>query len=171
MGIRSTNSAGKYVAGSSMTRIYEITPKTFGLTTRLQLLLGVGTTLACFALPMIIFPPWSWREIITGLLTWLALTFSWYIEHNYSLEVDDNGVRIVGGRVIRKGHVRYLRELDRTPWRGGRRLVLSEHAPARARLFGGIVVIPKGVPDYEQIKGKVFTRTANSGVTSRGQDT
>ena len=27
-------------------------------------------------------------------------------------------------------------------------MVLSEHAPAWARLFGGVIVIPKSVPDY-----------------------
>jgi len=146
---------------------YKITPAHFGFTTRLQWLLSFGT-LACFVLPMIIFPlirpSWAWtpREIIAGVLTWLFLTFWWYVQHNYSLEVDDNNLRIVGGRVIRKGRVRYAREFDSPPWRGGPRLVLSEHERVWARLFGGVIVIPKGVPDYEQIKEKVSTWMVNS---------
>jgi hypothetical protein len=147
--------------------MYKITPAHVGFTTRLEVLLELGT-LACFVLPMLIFPwirpSWAWtpREIIAGLMTWLFLSFWWYVQHNYSLEVDDNSVRIVGGRVIRKGHLRYVREINRRPWRGGRRLVLSERAPVWARLFGGVVVIPEGMPDYEQVKNKVFTWMANS---------
>jgi hypothetical protein len=146
---------------------YEITPAHFGLTTRLQLLLAVGT-LACFVLPMIVFrlirPSFAWspREIVTGLLTWLCITIWWYVQHNYSLEVDDSSVCVVGGRAVRKGHVRYVREINNRPWRGGPRLVLSERAPAWARLLGGVVEIPAGLPEYEQIKKNVFTWMANS---------
>jgi hypothetical protein len=142
--------------------IYEITPKTFGLTNRLQLLLGLGT-LACFVLPMILFPliraSWAWtsREIVSGLLTWLFIEFCWYVQHNYSLEVDEDSVRVGGGRVVRKGHLRYVREINSRAWRGGPRLLLSERPPAWARLFGGVIVIPKGVPEYQQIKEKVVT--------------
>jgi hypothetical protein len=146
------------IDADSMT--YEITPEHFGFTTQLKLSLAVGS-LACFVLPMIIFPPWSSREIIAGLLTWLFLEVWWNVKHNYSLEVDDNSVRVVGGRVIRKCHVRYAREFKRWPWREGTQLVLSEHSPLRARLFGGVIVIPKGLPEYEQIKEKVFTWTVN----------
>jgi hypothetical protein len=116
---------------------------------------------------MIIFPlirpSWAWTppEIVSALFGWLVLEFWLYFQRNYSLEVDDNSVR-AGDRVIRKGHVRYLRELDRRPWRGGPRLVLSEHSPLRARLLGGVIVIPKGLPEYEQVKQKLLTWTANS---------
>ena len=41
-------------------------------------------------------------------------------------------------------------------------MLLSERPPAWARLFGGATVIPKGVPDYEEIKNKVFAWMANS---------
>jgi len=41
-------------------------------------------------------------------------------------------------------------------------LLLSERAPVWARLFGGAIVIPKDVPDYEEIKNKVFAWMANS---------
>ena len=53
---------------------YVITPAHFGFTTRLKVLLALGT-LACFVLPMIISPlfrpSWAWtpREMVTGLLT------------------------------------------------------------------------------------------------------
>ena len=145
---------------------YEITPQHFGFTIWRKLLLAVGS-LACFVLPMFIFPlirtslAWSSREIVAGLLTWLILAFCWYVQHNYSLEVDDNGAR-VRGRVIRKGHIRYLREIDSWPLRGGPRLVLFEHAPAWVRLFGGAIVVPKGLPEYEQVKRKVFAWMVNS---------
>lgn len=146
---------------------YEITPAHFGLTTRLQLLLGLGT-LACFILPIFIWlllwpsPPWSWRVLIPVLVTWAALEISWYFQIHYSLEVDDNSLRLAGGRAVRKGHVRYLREINSRLWRGGHRLVLSEHGPFWARLFGGVIVIPKGLPQYEEIKKKVFAWTRNS---------
>jgi hypothetical protein len=113
-------------------------------------------------LPIIIFPPWSSAEIIAGLLTWLFLAFYWNVQHNYSLEVDDNRVRVVRGRVIRKGYVRYVREIDSWPSRGRTQLVLSEHAPAWVSLFGRVIVIPKGLPEYEQIKKKVLTWMVNS---------
>jgi hypothetical protein len=103
--------------------------------------------------------PWSPSEIVSGLLTWLVLAFVWHAKHNYSLEVDDNSVRIAGGRLTRKGHLRYVREINSAAWRGGPWLLLSEHAPAWARLFGGVIVIPKGVPEYQQIKEKVFAWT------------
>jgi hypothetical protein len=140
---------------------YEITPEHFGVTTRVKILLVV-VSLTCFALPMIIFPPWSLGAIITGLMTWLFLGVYWYFDHNFSLEVGDDSVRVVGGRVIRKGQVRYLREFDSGPLRGGPRLVLSEHVPTWVRLFGGAIVIPKGLPAYDQIKQKVLTWMVDS---------
>jgi hypothetical protein len=45
---------------------------------------------------MFIFPPWSSREIVAGLLTWLFLVVWWHVEHRYSLEVDDNSARVGG---------------------------------------------------------------------------
>jgi hypothetical protein len=119
---------------------------------------------------MIIFPlirsSWAWtpREIVTGLLTWLVLEFWWHVQHNYSLEVDDDSVRVVGGRVVRKGYVHYLREINSPPWRGGPRLVLSERESPWVHLFGGAVVIPKSLPDYEQIKNKALTWMVDSRV-------
>jgi hypothetical protein len=144
---------------------YEVTPEHFGLTTRLKLLFAVGS-LACFVIPMFIFPwihsalAWSSRDIFTGLLTWLLVAIWWYVQHSYSLEVDDNSAR-VGGRVIRKGYVRYVREIDSGLLRGGPRLIVSEHAPAWVHLFGGAIIIPKGLPEYEQLKKKVLTWTVN----------
>ena len=66
------------------------------------------------------------------------------------------GVCVAGGRVIRKDHLRYVREINSRAWRGGPRLLLSERPPGWARLFGGAIVIPKGVPEYQQIKEKSF---------------
>jgi hypothetical protein len=132
--------------------IREINPQHFGLTTGRLLLLAVGS-LACFVLPMIIFSAWSFREIITGLLTRLVLGFWWYMQHEYSIEVNESNVRS-GGRVARKWHIRYLREIDHLF--GGRRLVLSEHGSLWARLFGGAIEIPEGIRDYETIKTKIF---------------
>jgi hypothetical protein len=93
---------------------YEVTPADFGFPTWLNVLLGLGT-LTCIALAMyilqLIWPShaWSWWELVPSLLTWLVLEFSWYFRTHYSLEVDDNSVRVVGGRVVRKGHLRYVR--------------------------------------------------------------
>ena len=95
---------------------YEITPAHISFTTRLRVLLALGT-LACLVLPMIIFPlirpSWAWtsREMVTGLLTWLFIEFCWYVQPNYSLKVDEDSVSVVGGRVVRKGHLRYVREI------------------------------------------------------------
>lgn len=138
---------------------YEIGPKHFGLTTGRQLLFAVGS-LACFALVMFVpswinaSNPWSWRDASTSLLTWFFLEIWFYWQYCYSIEVDENSVRS-GWRVVRKEHIRYLREIDR-PF-GGRRLVLSERGPAWVRLLGGEIEIPKGIPEYEQIKTKIFT--------------
>jgi hypothetical protein len=52
---------------------YKVTPEYFGFTTRLKLLLAVGS-LSCFVLPMFIFPliraslAWNSREIVSGLV-------------------------------------------------------------------------------------------------------
>jgi hypothetical protein len=73
---------------------------------------------------------------------------------DYSLEIDDNTAR-VGLRVARKGYVHYLREFT-GGFMQGSRLVLSERGPFLAEILGGIVV-PKGLPEYEQIKLKVST--------------
>ena len=139
--------------------IYEISPKHFGLTTGRQLLFAVGS-LACFALVVFVpswisaSDPWSWRDVFTALLTWFFLGIWWYWQYSYSIEVDVHSIRS-GRRVVRKGHVRYLREIE--PLFGGRRLVLSEHGPAWVHLRGGVIEIPKGIPEYEQIKTKIFT--------------
>jgi hypothetical protein len=138
--------------------IYEISPKHFGFTARRQSLFAVGS-LACFAL-LVFVPswmsasyPWSWRDVCTALLTWFFLEIWWYWQYSYSIEVDENSIRS-GRRVVRKEHIRYLREID--PLLGGPRLVLSEHGPAWVRLLGGAIEIPKGIPEYEQIKTKIF---------------
>lgn len=142
---------------------YDVTPEHFGFTTRLKLLLAVSS-LSCFVLPMLVFPSAndslarSLCEIVSGLLTWLGLAFWWYGQHNYSLEMDDNCAR-VGGRVVRKGYVRYLREIDSWPLRGGPRLVVSEHARAWVYLFGSVIVVPKGLPEYDQVKEKILAWT------------
>jgi hypothetical protein len=142
---------------------YKITPQHFGFTTSLRLLLVVGS-LTCFALAILIPSlisaslPWSWRDFTSSLITWLLLAFWWGYQYHYSLEINDNSAR-VGGRVVRKGHVRYLREMDCLF--GGARLVLSEHGAAWVHLFGGAIVIPKRLPEYEQIKAKVSTWIVN----------
>jgi hypothetical protein len=139
---------------------YEITPQHFGFTPRFRWLSALGV-LACYVLLILIFPPWSTREIVSGLLTLLVLEIWWQAEHNYSLQVDDDSVR-AGGREIRKDTLRYVREFNRGPLRGGSRLVLSAHASAWVRLFRGGIEIPKGLPGYEQIKEKVFAWTKSA---------
>jgi len=138
---------------------YEIRPQDFGFTTPHQLLVA-GGFLACFGLA-IFLPPGTptGRDIVTAFLTWLTLTIWWYYDHHYTLEIDDGGAR-VGGRVVRKGHVRYVREAN--PLLGGRRLVVSERGAAWVHLGGGAIVIPKRLPEYEQIKAKVLTWAVSS---------
>jgi hypothetical protein len=72
---------------TSMT--YEITPEHFGFTSRLKLLLAVGS-LACSVVPMLTFPliraslAWSPVDIVAALLTWIGLAFYWYAQHSYT---------------------------------------------------------------------------------------
>ena len=148
---------------------YEITPEHFGFTTRRKSLLSVGFLVCVTLLPAFlkwianllwpdstwVSPPWHWteRDLYTYVFMGVAFALWWSSAYNYSLEIDDNTVR-VGGRVVRKGHVRYLREFDRELLRGPR-LVLSEHGPLWVQFLGGIVVVPKGLPEYQQIKTQV----------------
>jgi hypothetical protein len=48
---------------------------------------------------MLVLLPWTPREIVSAPLTWLFLTFYWYVQHNYSLEAGDDAVRVVDGVV------------------------------------------------------------------------
>jgi hypothetical protein len=145
---------------------YEVTPEHFGFTIRLKLLLA-ASSLGFFVLPMFIFSligtslAWDLREIVPSLVTWLVLAFWWYGQHSYSLDVDDDSAR-VGARMVRKGYVRYLLEIDSWPVRGGPQLVFSAHASAWARLFGGVIVVPKGLPEYQQIKQEISTWIVDS---------
>lgn len=138
--------------------IYEISPKHFGITTGRRLLFAVGS-FALFALAMFVSSwisashPWSLNDVISAFLTWLILISWWYWGQNYSIDVDENAIRS-GRKVVRKGHMRYLREIDSTF--GGQRLLLSEHGPAWVHLLGGAIEIPSGIPEYEQIKSKIL---------------
>ena len=139
--------------------VYEVCPKQFGFTPARQLLLAVGT-LSCFALvifvPSWIYPsdPWTPRDVLAAFFCWVGVEIQWYWEFNYTIEVDDTNCR--SRRVlVRNGHVRYLREIDGLI--RGRRLEVSEHGSVRARMVGGVISIPKGLTDYEQIKAKIAT--------------
>lgn len=155
---------------------YEITPEHFGFTKGRKVLLAIGL-LACFTvgLPFLkwitnllrpnsswVSPPWHWteKEILTYVLMFGFFALWWSSENNYSLGMDDNSVR-VGGRVVRKGHVRYLREFDGGLGKGPR-LLLSERGPLWVHFLGGVVVVPKGLPEYEQIKAQVSTWRADA---------
>jgi len=145
---------------------YRITPEHFGYTLRLKLFLGVGS-LGCFALPAIAYSLMSisqdriWIDALSSLLTWLVFVVWWTLENNYSLEVNDNDIR-VGGRVVRSGHVRYVREVSRRLSRGPG-LQLAEHGSLWVHFLGGVIVIPKSLPNYEAIKGRVATWVVDSG--------
>ncbi len=150
---------------------YEITPEHFGFSKWRQLFLAVFF-LACLTLGPVflvwiinlLWPgakwasdPWHWeeREVFGCVIGEAVFAFEWSYSHNYSLEIDEDSVR-VRGRVVRKGHVCYLRELDGNLWEGPR-LVFSEHGPVGVQFLGGVVVVPKGLPEYEQIRMKVST--------------
>lgn len=74
----------------------------------------------------------------------------------YDVEIDDEVIRIRNGdwhnRSVRKGHIRYLREVTGNLFREGA-LRLSEYGPIRTHFFG-CVWIPASLPEYEQIKAK-----------------
>ena len=138
---------------------YEITPEYFGFTVRRQLLVATGS-LVCFALVVFVpswissSRPWSSVDLIGAFLVWVFFEIQWYGHHSYSIDVEENCIRS-GRRVVRKGYIRYLRELDSLL--RGRRLVLSERGPAWVHLLGGVIEIPKGIPEYEHIKADVST--------------
>lgn len=144
--------------------IYKVTPEHFAFTIWLKLLLATGS-LALLTLPLLVFSfiggmrSWSWRDMGSDLVTWLLLAFWWHLRYNYSLEVNDDSIR-VDGRVVRKGHVRYLQETDCRL--SGPSLVLSEQGPGWVHRFGSVIVIPKRLPDYAEIKAKLLTWMANS---------
>ena len=158
LGVRALNKGPRLDTGlTAMT--YEIRPRDFGFTIPRQLLLAVGT-LACFGLGMLLAPgtPTS-RDILFALLAWVLFTMWWYYDHHYYLEINDHDAR-VGGRVVREGRVRYLREANHLI--GGARLVLSERETAWAHLCGSAIVIPNRLAQYEQIKAKLLAWVANS---------
>jgi len=74
----------------------------------------------------------------------------------YDVEVDDDVIRIHPGdwnnKSVRRGHIRYLREVTGNLFREGA-LRLSEHGPIRTH-FTGCVWVPASLPEYEQIKAK-----------------
>jgi hypothetical protein len=153
--------------------IYIITPEHFGLTYKRRLLSVVGVFAGAALLPVfsrwtdrLLWPGttqgslWNWTiSDITGTLVLLVMyTITlpwWWSSYSYTLEVDDNTAR-VGRRVVGKGYMRCFRELKGGLFQGPR-LELSEHGPLWVRFFGGVVVVPKGLPEYRQIKMQVST--------------
>ena len=157
--------------------IYEITPEHFGFTPRRKFLLAAGELVCLILLPVFVkwidnllrsgaarVSPWNWtfQDITTTVVMLIVFAYLWswqWSAYSYCLEIDDNSAR-AGWRVVRKGHVRYLREFNRGLWQGGGllqgpRLVLSEHGPLWAQFLGGTVVVPKSLPEYERIKMQV----------------
>jgi hypothetical protein len=139
---------------------YNITPERFAFTPRLKWLIAFGS-LPFLMLPAIVpslintIHATSWLDFVPGLIIWLVGAIWWPARYTYRLEVDDNTVR-ARGRVVRKGHVRYLREID-ARLLGGPQLVLSEHGPLWVHFFGDAIVIPMSMPKYEEIKKTVST--------------
>lgn len=74
----------------------------------------------------------------------------------YDVEVDDEVIRMRNSdwhnKSVRRGHIRYLREVTGNLFREGA-LRLSEYGPLRTHFFG-CVWIPASLPEYEQIKAK-----------------
>jgi hypothetical protein len=75
---------------------------------------------------------------------------------DYDVEVDDDVIRMRNGdwndKSVRRGHIRYLREVTGNLFREGA-LRLSEHGPIRTH-FLGCVWVPASLPEYEQIRAK-----------------
>lgn len=143
---------------------YSITSEHFAFTPRLKWLMAIGS-FTLLMLPAIVpslintAHATTWVDFAPGLITWSIFAIWWPARYNYRLEVDDNSVR-VNRRVVRKGHVRYLREID-ARLLGGPQLVLSEHGPLWVHVFGDAIVIPTRVPEYEEIKKAISTWTLN----------
>jgi len=146
---------------------YEITLEDFGFTKR-RLLLEVGGLFAIVTLWEIVFffvsnlfwpglTSWPLKNPLAAILGAVLIggTFVlwWSSAHNYSLEIDENAAR-VGRRVVRKGQVRYMRELNRRLLEGPQ-LILSEHGSLWVQFLGGAVKVPKGLPEYEHIKSQL----------------
>jgi hypothetical protein len=152
---------------------YEIAPEHFGFSIRRKVLV-LGSFLVFLALwpaffnwiTNLLWPhsPWFspplkridlYADTFGSVIMGIAIVWWWSSAHHYSLEIDDNTAR-VGGRVVRKGRIRYMRELDGRLLRGPR-LILSEHGPLWVQFLGGTVEVPKGLPEFEQIKLQVST--------------
>jgi hypothetical protein len=159
----------------------EIMPEHFGLTIGKRLLL-IAPVIICAGLSpalskwiaCMLWPgsaraslPWYGTEqdiiqnayFLPFVAFWLFWKFWYSSDLNYSLELTDNDIRI-GNRVVRKGYVRYLREFNCVFWKS--RLELSEREPRAIWFHGPTVIIPKGLPEYEQIKAQVTTWMVNS---------
>ncbi len=149
--------------------IYKIIPEHFGLTKMKRLLYAV-VMLVWLAL-VIVFSKWitsrwpstaqatfgDWTisdipEIMIWLISYVIWILWWLSSNYYSLEIDDNAAR-VGRRMVRKGHVRSLHEFKGGLFQGPR-MELSEKGQL---WFGSVITVPKGLPQYEQIKTQVST--------------
>ena len=158
---------------------YEITPNHFGFTLWRKVLLVIGSLVGILIVTEVsqwignllwpgshqLMSPWHGTEadIISAIITYAvmlgAFVLCWHFEFNYSLEIDDNSAR-ARWRVVRKGHLRYLREFQGGLFRAPR-MELSEHGPIWVRFLGGVVV-PKGLPEYEQIKTNILDWMVNT---------
>jgi len=151
---------------------YEITPEHFEFTKRRELLVAGGFLAGAYLCPVFIqwiinrlwhgskwasppLTPWTIGHLTGFIIFAIVFVCVWLSAYNYSLEIDDNSAR-VRWRVVRKGYVRYFREFKGGLFNGPR-MELSEHGPRWVRFLGGTVVVPKGLPDYEQIKSQVST--------------
>jgi hypothetical protein len=74
----------------------------------------------------------------------------------YDVEVDDDVIRMRNGdwhnKSVRRGHIRYLREVTGNLFRESS-LRLSEYGAIRTH-FLGCVWIPANLPEYEEIKAR-----------------
>jgi len=161
-------------AGQQETGVtYSVTPAHFGFTKWRILLFLVGSAI-CYALGLLCLnwiigwigrlfwptsiwfsAPWNWESTAIAVLAWGGTELIWWSNYHYSIQIDDTSARM-GQSVVRKGHVRYV--LEKGNFITGHRLVLSEH---RRRCFGRAVIVPKGLPEYEQIKSQVSTWVVN----------
>ena len=115
---------------------------------------------------------WSWvipvsdlvfaphKLTITGFLTqWVLFSMAFFVlglEPPYDLEIDNDGIRIVRNNRVKRNltreRVRYAKESGWGPYRG---LVVSENS--LGRFWFRSIVIPKTIPEFEQIKARVVS--------------
>src|SRR5215472_9546803 len=105
--------------------------------------------------------PWElWEKLFDALVAAGAFFVFDSQRREYDIEVTDEAISMRGGllsagRNVRRGHIRFVRELQGNVFREPA-LRLSEHGPIHRFLFG-YVWVPRSMPQYEEIRSKAIS--------------